>query len=466
MEIKKNQIYTMTIEDIGAEGEGIGKVDGFTLFVKDALIGDEIEVKVIKAKKNYGYGRLMHVVTPSPYRVEAKCPNARACGGCQIQHLDYAEQLKYKQKKVENLLERVGKVKDYEMLPIMGMEEPYYYRNKAQFPVGRNKDGEIVTGFYAGRTHSIIDTEHCYIQHPLNEKLIQIVKKWMNQNQIEPYDEMSGKGLVRHILTRIGYHTKEVMVCLVINGKKLPKADILVDMLKDVPGMTSICFNVNREKTNVILGNEVHVLWGQGYIEDYIGDIKFQISPLSFYQVNPVQTQKLYGKALEFAGLTGKETVWDLYCGIGTISLFLAKNAAQVYGVEIVPQAIEDAKKNAKINGITNAEFFVGKSEEVLPKYYEDYAKAHGGQTITADVIVVDPPRKGCDEKLLECIVSMQPKRMVYVSCDPATLARDLSYMENHGYKVIKAQCCDMFAHSVHCETVCLLVRKNSYLQS
>ena len=461
MEIKKNEIYTMTIEDIGAEGEGIGKVDGFTLFVKDALIGDEIEVKVIKVKKNYGYGRLMRIITPSPYRVEAKCPNARACGGCQIQHLDYAEQLKYKQKKVENLLERVGKVKDYEMLQIMGMEEPYYYRNKAQFPVGRNKDGEIVTGFYAGRTHSIIDTEHCYIQHPLNEKLIQIVKKWMNQNQIEPYDEVSGRGLVRHILTRVGYRTKEVMVCLVINGKKLPKADILVDMLKDVPGMTSICFNVNREKTNVILGNEVQVLWGQGYIEDYIGDIKFQISPLSFYQVNPVQTQKLYGKAFEFASLTGKETVWDLYCGIGTISLFLAKNAAQVYGVEIVPQAIEDAKKNAKINGITNAEFFVGKSEEVLPKYYEDYAKTHNGQTITADVIVVDPPRKGCDEKLLECIVSMQPKRMVYVSCDPATLARDLNYMEAHGYKVLKAQCCDMFAHSVHVETVVLLQRKN-----
>ena len=460
MEIKKNEIYTMTIEDIGAEGEGIGKVDGFTLFVKDALIGDKIEVKVIKVKKNYGYGRLMRIITPSPYRVEAKCLNARACGGCQIQHLDYAEQLKYKQKKVENLLERVGKVKDYEMLPIMGMEEPYYYRNKAQFPVGKNKDGEIVTGFYAGRTHSIIDTEHCYIQHPLNEKLIQIVKKWMKQNQIEPYDEVSGKGLVRHILTRVGYRTKEVMVCLVLNGKKLPKADILVNMLKDVPGMTSICFNVNREKTNVILGNEVHVLWGQGYIEDYIGDIKFQISPLSFYQVNPVQTQKLYGKALEFAGLTGTETVWDLYCGIGTISLFLAKNAAQVYGVEIVPQAIEDAKKNAKINGITNAEFFVGKSEEVLPKYYEDYAKAHGGNTTTADVIVVDPPRKGCDEKLLACIVSMQPKRMVYVSCDPATLARDLNYMENHGYKVYKVQCCDMFAHSVHVETCVLLGRK------
>ena len=248
MEIKKNEIYTMTIEDIGAEGEGIGKVDGFTLFVKDALIGDKIEVKVIKVKKNYGYGRLMRIITPSPYRVEAKCLNARACGGCQIQHLDYAEQLKYKQKKVENLLERVGKVKDYEMLPIMGMEEPYYYRNKAQFPVGKNKDGEIVTGFYAGRTHSIIDTEHCYIQHPLNEKLIQIVKKWMKQNQIEPYDEVSGKGLVRHILTRVGYRTKEVMVYVVLNGKKLPKADILVNMLKDVPGMTSIALMLIAKK--------------------------------------------------------------------------------------------------------------------------------------------------------------------------------------------------------------------------
>lgn len=452
MEIKKNDIYTMTIEDLGSEGEGIGKIDGFTLFVKDALIGDEIEVKVIKQKKNYGYGRLMKVLKPSPLRVEARCANARACGGCQIQHLKYEEQLKYKQNKVENLLERVGKVKDYEMLPIIGMDEPYYYRNKAQFPVGKNKDGEIVTGFYAGRTHSIIDSEHCYIQHPLNEQLVRIVKQWMCENNIEPYDETTGKGLVRHILTRIGFKTKEVMVCLIINGKKLPKSEKLVDALKDIPGMTSISFNINQEKTNVILGSKVVTLWGRDYIEDYIGDVKFRISPVSFFQVNPVQTRQLYGKALEFAELKGNETVWDLYCGIGTISLFLAKNAGKVYGVEIVPQAIADAKKNAEINNITNAQFFVGKSEEILP---EMYAKTKE----RADVIVVDPPRKGCDESLLACIAKMQPDRVVYVSCDPATLARDLKYMEEHGYKVKKVQCVDMFGHSVHVECVTLLQR-------
>ena len=454
MDIKKNDIYTMVIEDFGSEGEGIGKVDGFTLFVKDALIGDEIEVKVIKTKKNYGYGRLMKIIKPSPFRVEARCKNARACGGCQIQHLSYEKQLEYKQTKVENLLKRVGKIENYEMLPIIGMKEPYYYRNKAQFPVGKNKDGEIVTGFYAGRTHAIIDTEHCYIQHPLNEQLVRCVKQWMVQNHIEPYDETTGHGLVRHILTRIGFKTKEVMVCLVINGKKLPKAEKLIELLKDIPGMTSISININQEKTNVILGRQVVTLWGRDYIEDYIGDVKFRISPLSFYQVNPVQTQVLYGKALEFADLKGNETVWDLYCGIGTISLFLAKNAAKVYGVEIVPQAIDDAKKNAEINHIENAQFFVGKSEEILPEMYARTKER-------ADVIVVDPPRKGCDESLLECITWMQPDKVVYVSCDPATLARDLKYMEEHGYKVQKVQCVDMFGHSVHCESVCLLSRKD-----
>ncbi|MDY3747996.1 MAG: 23S rRNA (uracil(1939)-C(5))-methyltransferase RlmD [Lachnospiraceae bacterium] len=450
MDIKKNDIYTMVIEDFGSEGEGIGKVDGFTLFVKDALIGDEIEVKVIKTKKNYGYGRLMKIIKPSPFRVEARCKNARACGGCQIQHLSYEKQLEYKQTKVENLLKRVGKIENYEMLPIIGMKEPYYYRNKAQFPVGKNKDGEIVTGFYAGRTHAIIDTEHCYIQHPLNEQLVRCVKQWMVQNHIEPYDETTGQGLVRHILTRIGFKTKEVMVCLVINGKKLPKAEKLIELLKDIPGMTSISININQEKTNVILGRQVVTLWGRDYIEDYIGDVKFRISPLSFYQVNPVQTQVLYGKALEFADLKGNETVWDLYCGIGTISLFLAKNAAKVYGVEIVPQAIDDAKKNAEINHIENAQFFVGKSEEILPEMYARTKER-------ADVIVVDPPRKGCDESLLECITWMQPDKVVYVSCDPATLARDLKYMEEHGYKVQKVQCVDMFGHSVHVESVVLM---------
>ena len=450
MELKKNEVYTMTIEDLGSEGEGIGKIDGFTLFVKDAVIGDEIEVKVIKLKKNYGYGRLMKIIKPSEFRTEPLCPNAKACGGCQLQHLKYEKQLEYKQKKVENLLSRVGKITDYEMAPIIGMETPYFYRNKAQFPVGKNKDGQIVTGFYAGRTHSIIDTEKCYIQHPLNETLIHLVKQWMTENNIEPYDETSGRGLVRHILTRIGYVTKEVMVCLVINGDKLPATQTLIDSLKTVEGMTSISININREKTNVILGSKVKTLWGQDYIEDYIGDIKYQISPLSFYQVNPVQTKVLYGKALEFAGLTGNETVWDMYCGIGTISLFLARQAKMVYGVEIVPQAIEDARRNAALNNISNAEFFVGKAEEVVPAAYAE-------RGLRADVVVVDPPRKGCDAALLDCMAQMAPEKIVYVSCDPATLARDLWILEDKGYKTQKVQCVDMFGQSGHVETVVLL---------
>lgn len=462
--VNKNDEFVIDIIDIGSDGEGIGKVYpegdvegavGYTLFVKDALIGDTIKVKVIKTKKNYGYGRLMEIIKPSPHRVEARCPVARACGGCQIMHLDYAKQLEFKENKVRNLLERVGKVSDYEMLPIIGMEEPYYYRNKAQFPVGKNKEGKIVTGFYAGHTHSIIDTSHCYIQHPLNEQLIAIVKAWMEKYGVQPYDETTGKGLVRHILTRVGKTTGQVMVCLIINGKKLPAASALVDELSKIEGMTSISININQEKTNVILGNEVKTLWGQDYITDYIGDICYQISPLSFYQVNPTQTAVLYGKALEFAQLEEGDVVWDLYCGIGTISLFLAQKASKVYGVEIVPQAIDDAKKNAVLNHMDNVEFYVGKAEEVLPEKYEK-------DGVYADVIVVDPPRKGCDETLLSCMVQMAPKRIVYVSCDPATLARDLNFLEANGYKVKKVQCVDQFCHSTHVETCVLLVKSNA----
>lgn len=450
---KKNDLVTLEITDLGSSGEGIGKVDGFTLFVKDALIGDVIQAKIIKLKKNYGYGRLMEIVIPSPARVEARCLKARACGGCQIQPLDYEKQLEYKENKVRGLLERVGKIRDYVMEPIIGMEEPWHYRNKAQFPVGKDKDGKIITGFYAGRTHSIVPLDKCFIQHPLNEQIMSIVQRWMEEFNISSYDEVSHKGLVRHIFTRIGKYTEEVMVCLVINGKKIPKEAELIERLKQIPGIKSICLNVNRENTNVILGKDIQCLWGQPYITDKIGEISYRISPLSFFQVNPIQTQKLYATALEYAGLTGKETVWDLYCGIGTISLFLAQAAKKVYGVEIVPEAIRDAQENARLNHIENAEFFVGKAEEVLPEQYEKNG-------VYADVIVVDPPRKGCDEKLLACMVQMAPETIVYVSCDPATLARDLNYLSNHGYKVKKVRCTDMFPHSVHVETVVLLSHK------
>lgn len=452
--VNKNDIVELTIEDIGADGEGIGHIEGYTLFVKDALMGDRIKAKVMKTKKSYGYAKLMEILTPSPNRVEPRCPIASKCGGCQIQHLDYKKQLEYKQNKVKNCLERIGGFTDIaeKMEPIVGMEDPYYYRNKAQFPVGVNKEGEIVTGFYASRTHSIIDTSVCYIQAEVNEVILQIVKDFLKEYKISTYNEENHKGLVRHILTRVGFVTKEIMVCLIINGQELPHKDVLIERLKEIAGMTSICLNINKEKTNVILGDTVLTLWGQGYITDYIGEVKYQISPLSFYQVNPVQTKKLYEKALEYAGLTGHENVFDLYCGIGTISLFLAKKAKKVLGVEIVPEAIEDAKKNAKINGIDNVEFLVGAAEDIIPDKYEK-------ENIKADVIVVDPPRKGCEESLLETIIKIEPKRVVYVSCDPATLARDLKYLCEKDFVIEKVCAVDQFGHSTHVETVLLLTR-------
>ena len=463
--MKKNDMVVVTIEDIGINGEGIGKVDGYTLFIKDAVIGDKIEAKITKAKKNYGYARLMKVLEPSHNRVEAKCLVARQCGGCQIQELLYEKQLSFKDKKVRDNLKRIGgflpEELDEVMEPICGMEEPFYYRNKAQFPFGTDKEGHIVTGFYAGRTHQIIPNTECALGVKQNKEILEMIVDFMNTHHITPYDETTGKGLLRHVLIRYGFRTGEIMVCLVINGDSIPNSEKLVDSLCQILGMTSITLNVNRERTNVILGREVKVLWGQGYITDYIGNIRYQISPLSFYQVNPVQTENLYRLALEYAGLHGNEIVWDLYCGIGTISLFLAQKAKQVYGVEIIPQAIEDAKKNAALNEIENAEFFVGKAEEVLPQYYENYTQEHGGEKAYADVIVVDPPRKGCDETLLATMVQMQPERIVYVSCDSATLARDLKYLCENGYELKKVRAVDMFPNTVHVETVAKLVRKN-----
>ena len=450
MEFRKNDLVTLEIEDCGIDGEGIGKADGFTVFVKDAVIGDTVTAKIIKAKKNYGYGRLMEVLKPSPYRVEPKCEFARQCGGCQLQALSYDQQLVFKTNKVKGHLERIGGFTDIPMEPIIGMDELFHYRNKAQFPVGRNKEGKIVTGFYAGRTHNIIENRDCALGVAENKEVLDRVIAHMEKYGIEPYNEATGKGLVRHVLIRYGHFTKEVMVCLILNGNKLPKEEQLVKSLCEIPGMTSITINVNKKHSNVILGEEIRLLWGQEYITDRIGDISYQISPLSFYQVNPMQTQKLYAKALEYADLHGEETVWDLYCGIGTISLFLAQKAKFVRGVEIVPAAIENAKENAKLNGLENTEFFVGKAEEVLPREY----KKNG---VYADVIVVDPPRKGCDETLLETMIEMNPERIVYVSCDSATLARDLKYLCARGYELRKVCPVDQFGMTVHVETVVLL---------
>jgi 23S rRNA (uracil1939-C5)-methyltransferase len=424
--------------------------------VKDTVIGDVVRAKAMKMKKTYGYGRLVEVQKPSPFRVTPPCPVARQCGGCQLQAMSYEEQLKFKERKVFHNLMRIGKFPEEEipMLPIMGMEEPWRYRNKAQFPFGEDRDGNIITGFYAGRTHAIIEQEDCLLGVKENREILEIIKTYMVKEGVRPYNELTHKGLVRHALIRKGFRTGELMVCLVINGKKLPGAETLVEMLKNVENMRSISYSVNQEKTNVIMGKEVVNLYGPGYITDNIGNVSYQISPLSFYQVNPVQTEKLYGTALEYAGLTGEETVWDLYCGIGTISLFLAQKAKKVYGVEIIPQAIEDARRNAALNHIDNAEFFTGKAEEVLPRQYEE-------NHIYADVIVVDPPRKGCDALCLDTILKMSPRRVVYVSCDSATLARDLRILADGGYRLEKVRCCDMFPETGHVESVALLSRKD-----
>ena len=476
MAYEKNDMVTVTIEDVGMEGEGIGKIDGFPLFIKDAVVGDTVEAKIIKSKKNYAYARVEKVVTPSPFRVEPPCKSHRQCGGCQIQALSYDRQLAFKQDKVRNNLLRIGGFSEAEvdrvMEPVVGMENPFRYRNKAQYPFGTDKQGNPITGFYAGRTHSIISNTECYLGREENREILQTILDYMKEYHVNAYDEETGKGLIRHALIRTGFYTGEIMVCLVINykGKQesyLPRQDKLLEKLALIKGMTSVSVSINTERTNVIMGKEIHTIWGSDTITDkirvrdtgkvdmpYTGEeLTFSISPLSFYQVNPMQTEKLYSLALEYAGLTGKESVWDLYCGIGTISLFMALRAKEVYGVEIIPQAIDDARQNAVRNHIANAEFFVGKAEEVLPAAYEK-EESH------PDVIVVDPPRKGCDEKCLDTMLKMAPSRIVYVSCDSATLARDLKLLCAGGYRLERVRPVDQFAHTVHVETVVLLSQR------
>lgn len=605
MKFRKNDLVTLKIEDIGSEGEGIGKAEGFTLFVKDAVVGDTVEARIVKNKKNYAYARLEKVIIPSPFRVEPKCAYHRQCGGCQLQALSYERQLIYKQEKIKNNLIRIGgfapEYVESRMEPIVGMDEPFRYRNKAQYPVGTDREGNLIAGFYAGRTHSIIASTDCFLGPEVNAEILECILKYMKENRVSAYDETTGKGLVRHILIRRGFSSGEIMVCLVINwraeeyrkmtkmsengsggdsrktvaivntvdsgeivdaenaedvgetvgaadpedaketvgvasaidagnrtavvshGKAagnratgvsaqfLPMQDELLDKLSRIEGMTSVSVSINTERTNVIMGQEIHTLWGRDTISDtiHVRDmgrqgypltgkaLTFGISPLSFYQVNPLQTEKLYSLALEYAGLTGKETVWDLYCGIGTISLFLAGSAGKVYGVEVVPQAIADARENALRNGIENAEFFVGKAEEVLKEFYtggrqegskkepeecmeegsekepeecpeEEPEKAISGLE-RPDVIVVDPPRKGCDGECLKAMIAAEPKRIVYVSCDPATLARDLRVLCDGGYELERIRGVDQFGMTVHTETVCLLSntqskKKKSYI--
>ncbi len=459
MEYRKNQILTVSINDIGSNGEGIGKVDGYTLFVKDAVPGDVVSAKLTKVKKSFAFARREEVLTPSPLRCEPFCDNHRSCGGCQIQTLSYPEQLRIKENKVKNDLIRIGGVAEETVEsicePIIGMDDPKRYRNKAQYPIGVDRNGNRVAGFYAGRTHSIIPCTDCMISPEENKEILEAILKHMGTYDIAPYNETDGSGIVRHVLIRKGFATGEIMVCIVIchrgAGSFIAGQDELIDRLSKITGVRSICVSINNDDTNVIMGNEIHRLWGSDTITDILLGKTFEISPLSFYQVNPVQTEKLYSTAVEYAALTGSEEVWDICCGIGTISLCLADRAKCVHGLEIVPEAIEDAKKNANLNGIENADFICAAAEDYLPAHKDE---------ITADVVMLDPPRKGMDEAALSAICEVSPSRIVYVSCDSATLARDVKYLTSKGYELKRFRCTDMFCHTVHVETVVLLSNK------
>lgn len=449
--VQKNNYYDVFFEDLTHDGAGVAKIEGFPVFVANALPEERGKIKILKVKKGYAFGRLIELYEPSKYRVDAPCPIYKQCGGCQIQHISYEGQLQVKHKQVKEVLKRIGQIENVTIHPVLGATNPWSYRNKAQVPVGE-REGGLVAGFYQKGSHEIIDMEACLIQMEKNDEVVQIIKRILDTYKIQPYDEVKHKGILRHIMVRNGHVTNEVMVVLITRTKELPyKNEIINEIRRKIPNTKSVVQNINPEQTNVILGEETIVLWGEKYISDYIGNIKFAISAKSFYQVNPEQTKVLYNKALEYANLTGEETVIDAYCGIGTISLFLAQKAKKVYGVEIVSEAIEDAKRNAELNGINNAEFAVGEAEVVIPDWYK--------KGIKADVIVVDPPRKGCDESLLQTIVEMKPDRVVYVSCNPGTLARDLRFLENGGYKTIEVQPVDMFPHTMHVESVILMVR-------
>lgn len=450
--VQEGKKYEIKIENIGEGGEGIGKIDGFKIFIEGGTPEDKVLAEITKVKKNYALGKIIEIMESSTYRVKPICSASEECGGCQIQHIDYVKQLELKRNKVKANIERIGKLENVLIHDVLGMDSPYRYRNKAQFPIGK-KGEETLFGFYKKGTHEIVDIAECKIQHELNEKILKIFKGFIDKNKVSIFDEKTGKGLLRHVLTRVSYATGDLMIVIITNGTKLPfKDEITNELIKNIPQIKSIIQNINTKKTNVILGRECKTLYGLDKIIDYIGDLKFEISPLSFFQVNPFQTKVLYDKALEYAELSGSETVFDIYCGIGTISLFLAQKAKKVYGIEVIEAAIKDAKKNAELNNLNNIDFHVGKAEDIVPKLYKKGLKA--------DVVVVDPPRKGCDKTVLETIAKMHPKRIVYVSCKPSTLARDLKILDELGYKTIEIQPVDMFPHTTHVECVVKLYKK------
>lgn len=452
--LSKNKEYVVDIVDIGQGGVGIGKYEGFTVFVEGGLIQDKVKVRINKSKKNYAVGDIVEIIEKSPFRVDRICSDdLKDCGGCQIQELDYNKQLELKTNEVKQVISRIGKLENVEIHETIGMQSPCRYRNKAQFPI-QNINGSTAIGFYKKKSHDVIPTDMCVIQHDINDKIIKIIKTYIQAYNVSIYNETTHTGVLRHLVTKVGFTTNEVMVVLVANGTNLPHLNELASVLKEnILGFKTLVLNVNKAKINVILGKENKVIYGNGKINDYIGDLVFEISPLSFFQVNPVQTEVLYNKALEYAELKENDTVFDIYCGIGSISLFLAQKATKVYGIEIVEDAIKDAKINAKLNNLNNVEFYVGKAEEVVPKMYSE------GKT--ANVVVVDPPRKGCDEKVLDTIVSMKPDRVVYVSCNPSTLARDLAYLDERGYKCVEIQPVDMFPHTMHVECCAKIVKKS-----
>lgn len=454
--VEKNKEYIVKIISQGYEGEGVAKIEGYPIFVPGALKDETVKIEVVKKKKNYAYGKLVEVIEECHMRKNPECINYDKCGGCSLMHSDYEGQLDFKFNRVKDCIERIGGLSPEIVKVPIGMEIPYRYRNKGIYSVGLT-NGELSIGFLSEKSHEIFDIDTCYIQNEDSDRIIKIIKSWMLEYSIEPANRdgiFYEAGLIRNIMVRRGFKTDETMVVIVTTNKKIPYKQELLDLLhNESKNLTSIIQNINSKDTNLALGDKFITLWGKDFISDYIGKYKFNISPGSFFQVNPIQTEVLYNKALEYAELTGTEVVFDAYCGAGTISLFLSQKARKVYGVEIIEQAIDNAIINAKNNGITNSEFYAGKSEEIIPKLIEDGIKP--------DVIVVDPPRKGCDVKLLDAIGKAKPKRVVYVSCDPSTLARDLKYLEQLGYETIEVQPVDMFPMTKHIETVTGLRRKD-----
>jgi 23S rRNA (uracil1939-C5)-methyltransferase len=448
----KNSILEMQVTGLGSSGEGVGKVQGFTFFVPGALAGEKIRFQAKQVKKSYGIGELTNVLEPSPERVKPVCPVYKQCGGCQLQHLSYEGQLTVKRQQVIDALERLGHFKGIKVEKTLGDDDPWHYRNKMQVPVASGKKGSLDIGCFAQATHRVINVEECFIQKKANNAIAAVVRAWMKEYKIPALEEDARRGIVRHVMGRVGVATGEVMAVLITNSPMVPHIKDLGKMLREaIPGFKTLVQNVNTRHTNVIMGEKSRIVTGPGFIQDSIGTLTFNISPESFFQVNSEQAAKLYGEALKAANLTSKETVVDVYCGTGTITLFLAQKAARAIGIEIVPSAIKDARINARNNKIANAQFVLGDAAVELPKLAQEGIKA--------DVIVLDPPRAGCDQRVINAIAAVKPKKVVYVSCNPASLARDAELLCKKGYKINKVQPVDLFPQTHHVETVVLMSR-------